>query len=191
MLRPEDRIRTERIVYKGVSYIRHVHACRNCGCEILRSVTEEKKSTGYCKNCHPQHRPVKTNHDGVLKYCKACDRNLPLDKFIRRGNNQQGFSTCCAKCHNLKKFGINSLEYELLYEKQDGKCAICNNPETANDKNKSELRSLAVDHDLVTGKVRGLLCTNCNIGLGHLKDNVSILEEAINYLNNNNNNNNS
>ena len=41
---------------------------------------------------------------------------------------------------------------------------------------------MAIDHDHATGKVRGLICYNCNIGLGHFKDSIDTLERAIEYL---------
>ena len=65
---------------------------------------------------------------------------------------------------------------EQKTEKQNYCCAIC--------KTHSDLlpRNLAVDHCHTTGKVRGLLCTNCNIGLGMLKDSSEILNLAIKYL---------
>jgi len=76
----------------------------------------------------------------------------------------------------LAKFGINTEEYSNLLEKQGNKCSICKTD------NSNLKKSLAVDHDHVTGKIRGLLCTNCNIGLGHFKDDITLLEESIKYL---------
>ena len=62
-----------------------------------------------------------------------------------------------------------------MFKKQNGVCAIC----------KKECitgRRLAVDHNHVTGKNRGLLCTNCNTSLGGFKDDILYLEAAIRYL---------
>lgn len=184
MLRPEDRVRTERKVVNGIKYIRHVHTCKDCGKEILVSVSEEKTKTGYCQKCAPKYANHKRSliTDNGEKHCNVCDRFLPTDKFLKKGNNRKGFSACCSKCHNLKRFGITALEYEQLHDAQNGCCGICNQPETANDKGKNETRSLAVDHDHITGEVRGLLCTNCNIGIGHFKDNIKLLESAIRYI---------
>jgi hypothetical protein len=82
-----------------------------------------------------------------------------------------------AKEHNLKKsFGISLQNYKDKLKEQNNVCAICFKPELA-------ARDLAVDHCHTTGKIRGLLCTNCNKLLGHAKDNVEILQSAINYLN--------
>lgn len=63
--------------------------------------------------------------------------------------------------------------------KQNRLCAICGNPETRIIRGKS---ILSVDHNHKTGKVRALLCNNCNQGIGKLKDNIDILKLAIEYL---------
>ena len=76
--------------------------------------------------------------------------------------------------HRLKaRYQITLEEYDLLFEKQKGRCAICD---------KTENRKLAVDHCHVTGKVRGLLCTKCNFGIGYLNHSIPTLESAIKYL---------
>lgn len=72
-------------------------------------------------------------------------------------------------------FGISLEDYNLMLDKQDGVCAICLNIDP--------VRSLAVDHCHTTGKVRGLLCRNCNQGLGQYNDDVDNLKRAIEYLN--------
>jgi len=68
-----------------------------------------------------------------------------------------------------------------MLEKQGGVCAVCKRPETA--RNQYGIKRLAVDHDHETGKVRGLLCSKCNTGLGALDDNTGRLQACINYLN--------
>lgn len=76
-----------------------------------------------------------------------------------------------------KSFGIPYSEYEAMYEKQGGKCAIClgEEPCARND-------HLAIDHCHESGKVRGLLCSSCNRALGLFKDSIEILESAKRYL---------
>ena len=83
------------------------------------------------------------------------------------------------RAHKYKnKYGITIEDYDRMLEDQGGRCAICR----TNDPGGSGSR-FAVDHDHKTGKVRGLLCTNCNTGIGLLQDDVLILEQAIRYLN--------
>ena len=65
--------------------------------------------------------------------------------------------------------------YDVLYEAQHGCCAICSEPE-------EKFSWLCIDHDHVTGRVRGLLCPNCNRGLGLLGDSEHLLQKAKDYL---------
>lgn len=74
-----------------------------------------------------------------------------------------------------KKYGIQYSEYLALDAAQNGVCAICRNPCTCG-------RKLAVDHDHATGKVRGLLCSRCNRGLGLFKESPVYLQAAKDYL---------
>lgn len=184
MLKKEDRIRTEFVPYKGGKQIQYVHLCKDCGVETWKTSSEEKTSKGYCLKCSYNHRSLKsgTYNDNGEKWCSYCKRFLPTDKFLKKGQNKRGLSTACSKCHNLKQFGINSVDYELLLKQQKNLCAICYNPELANDKGKDYKRALAVDHCHQSNKVRGLLCTNCNIMLGQSKDDIETLKNAIAYL---------
>jgi hypothetical protein len=75
----------------------------------------------------------------------------------------------------IKKFGIHADQYEAIAKEQNFVCAICQKSEPCN-------RALAVDHCHTTKKVRGLLCTNCNMGLGKFQDNVEYLKKAIEYM---------
>jgi hypothetical protein len=76
----------------------------------------------------------------------------------------------------LKKYGLTKEQFDQMFEVQKGLCAIC----------KFDLLKgiygVAVDHDHVTGKVRGLLCHPCNRGLGQFQDSENLLEQAIHYL---------
>lgn len=79
-------------------------------------------------------------------------------------------------------FGITMEDYKAMLLQQGNACAICRTEKTGvAEKNKKE-RSLAIDHDHATGKVRGLLCHRCNFGLGHFKDNPDLLTKAAAYL---------
>jgi len=75
-------------------------------------------------------------------------------------------------------FNISLFEYNELFTKQNGCCAICKKHQTEFKKR------LAVDHCHKTGKIRGLLCATCNTALGQFKDLISNLKEAIIYLEN-------
>lgn len=73
-------------------------------------------------------------------------------------------------------YGITLEDYNELFKKQDGRCKCCGVHQT-------ELkRSLSIDHDHSTGRIRGLLCNNCNVAIGHVKESAIILQAIINYL---------
>lgn len=74
-------------------------------------------------------------------------------------------------------------EYDRILARQGGGCAICHSAVGVRDKRlPSGRRRLPVDHDAVTGDVRGLLCSNCNIGLGNFTHSPAILRRAAQYL---------
>lgn len=78
--------------------------------------------------------------------------------------------------HINRKFGLSESSYLTLLKNQNNQCAICH-------KNASNFKhSLSVDHDHNTGKIRGLLCSACNIGLGMFHDSLENLKGAIQYL---------
>lgn len=131
------------------------------------------------------------------KLCNNCKISKPLEEFYDRGNG--AYSSFCKTCivkrkkesrkngnitskeYNRKvslksNYGLSVRQYDKLYNEQGGKCAICKTPQSELKKN------LCVDHDHKTGKVRGLLCTLCNQGLGSFRDNQSNLEDALYYL---------
>lgn len=76
----------------------------------------------------------------------------------------------------IKQYGITEEDFNRMVEEQSGVCAICSKKETVKG------GRLSVDHDHITGKVRGLLCTLCNTALGKLGDSIEGLQKAIDYL---------
>ena len=74
----------------------------------------------------------------------------------------------------LKQYGLTAESYDAMFAAQNGVCAICKNAQTA--------RRLAVDHCHGTGRVRGLLCTRCNAGLGQFKEDPGLFARALFYL---------
>lgn len=73
-----------------------------------------------------------------------------------------------------KRFGITSDQFDRMLRRQKGVCGLCKGPPGA--------RQFAVDHDHVSGSVRGLLCRGCNVGIGNLKDDPKLLEKAAGYI---------
>lgn len=86
-----------------------------------------------------------------------------------------------AKNSDLKKaFGITLEEYEAMLKAQNDVCAICKGPEV--EFRLGKLLSLAVDHCHASGKVRGLLCTACNVGIARFRDNPTAMRAAADYV---------
>lgn len=103
-------------------------------------------------------------------------------------NAQQKF--CSANCRSRiwsrdnrleKLYKIGTEEYKIILKAQNNKCAICGKEPTRKNKD-GGLYRLHIDHNHLNGKVRGLLCSNCNTALGLLGEDIKILKKAIDYL---------
>ncbi len=140
-----------------------------------------------------------------MKVCMGCKREKPLDCFWPDRRKKHGRMARCKDCksaavrayreshpdmnrkrywanrdaererHLVRKYGITLAVYATMLAAQLGKCAICGKPEPKH-------KTLDVDHDHETGRVRGLLCTSCNRVLGHAHDSVERLQAAVEYL---------
>lgn len=80
----------------------------------------------------------------------------------------------------LQRFNLSMVQYNAMLDAQGGVCAICKQPET--HKRNGRVKALAVDHHHGSGKVRGLLCSDCNTGIGKLKDSHDVLASAVEYI---------
>ena len=77
----------------------------------------------------------------------------------------------------MRRYGITRKDYDTMYEKQQGSCAVCHTTEIGRGHT-----YFHVDHDHATGAVRGLLCDKCNRGLGYFDDDPTLLYQAGLYL---------
>jgi hypothetical protein len=126
------------------------------------------------------------------KHCSKCRISKPLDQFSPHARGPQGRQPRCKECcaadqkarygkdpelSNRKQLarihGLTLAEYDALYA---AGCAICGTHDPGTK------RRMHVDHDHATGKVRGVLCPLCNVGLGHFKDSPALLAKAAQYL---------
>jgi hypothetical protein len=119
------------------------------------------------------------------KVCRFCKRERGLHKFPKINKNGKQYPRpFCVDCKGRgnfewdlwKNYRIRFDEYKQLYEEQKGCCAVCGVHES------NFKRKLHVDHDHQTGQVRGLLCTQCNPGIGYFQHSIERLEMAIQYL---------
>lgn len=136
------------------------------------------------------------------KTCSRCRQAQPLESFPKDRSRNDGLSYWCRACHKEKWFardpaqrravkarwrqrnpdymrkwyyGLEDGQYDEMVAAQGGVCAICR-------ERCSTGKKLAVDHDHVSGKVRGLLCSNCNRGIGFLRDDPARVRAAAEYL---------
>ena len=112
--------------------------------------------------CGKEFKAISNKHKHCSKYCSGYYK---INKKLTQ-----------LKCHYKKKYGITIEDYNRLFEEHDGCCAICGRHQT------ELVRKLHIDHDHNTGKIRGLLCYNCNDGLGRFRDNPELLNKAVEYL---------
>lgn len=82
----------------------------------------------------------------------------------------------------VQKHNITYEEYKWMFDAQGGKCYICDKVETKKSRTTGQVCRLALDHNHVTGKIRKLLCHNCNIVVGHCKESIEFLKKTIEYL---------
>lgn len=137
-----------------------------------------------------------------MKTCKDCHKELPLESFGKSSRTKDKKKTSCKNCYNLyqstwgqnnqtskrkhivkSRYGISWEEYEEKFAFQDGMCAVCKKPlKLFTFEAKTKLETAHIDHSHTTGKIRGLLCSKCNSGLGLFQDSVVVLRNAVNYL---------
>jgi hypothetical protein len=112
------------------------------------------------------------------KECKTCK-----SPFTPEAPSRLYCSDACKgkNAYYRRNYGIEDADVETMKKQQDYKCYLCLSPGfLIGKKNHSE--KLAVDHDHATGKVRKLLCHNCNRALGLMKDNPELLRKAAQYV---------
>ena len=127
---------------------------------------------------------IKAYHEKTKERRNARRRELYAKDEYRRTNaiksaKEYRENNPTARRNNdlLNKYGISLEEYTTILESQNGGCAICGRSQNID----SEF-GLHVDHDHDTGKVRGILCSSCNLGLGKFAHECDRLKNAIAYL---------
>lgn len=178
--------------------------CLNCNTELFNT---RKR---YCSPECAQRKRIKDRAlklENYVRICKDCGRTPEEVEFGKHPKTIDGLSIVCKICNRLRikastakyspeklaeiderrksdpyksatlmrAFGIDLEFYNHLLSQQENRCAICTNDFTGSD-------FPQVDHDHITGRVRGLLCRTCNMGLGMFKDDITKLEQATNYL---------
>lgn len=127
--------------------------CSVDGCDNLVNAPGNRGGRGLC-NKH---------------YLRWYQQRNPPDPVAQRQRSRK---------HILKQYGLTLEAYEALLARQRNRCAICKSKEPG----RNGQSVFAVDHDHVTGQVRGLLCHPCNLALGAFKDDPEIIWTALDYV---------
>ncbi len=143
-------------------------------------------------------RPVQYKFKGEipegLNWCGRCQTLKPVDEFKPSKHTKSGLTGRCATCvvdgFLILTYNITLADYWVMFEKQNGVCATCHQPETSVDPRYGKVLRLAVDHDHTCcpgskscGEcVRGLLCSSCNRTLGLMRDDAATLGRMADYI---------
>ena len=143
--------------------------CTKCG--VTKALKEFNKDT--------------KKKDGYCIWCRDWSREASKEWYL----NNKEYVKIKSKEHNQtnkprrreqwlqKKYGISSAEYLLMFESQKGRCACC-----GIEKPNKGIEGLVVDHCHTTGRVRKLLCNPCNTALGLLKEDKTIINNLLKYI---------
>lgn len=146
------------------------------------------------------------------KVCPRCSEHKPLDQYHRNRSHSSGYNVYCRPCAAEKQknrkardpeyvarkgrewraknperardlllrhhYGVEIGTYARMLAEQNGQCAICG----ITDPGLPRYTRFHLDHCHDSKKIRGLLCHNCNVGLGHFFNSPDLLTKAIRYL---------
>lgn len=153
------------------------------GFKICRKCLAKKPISDF--NIHHGNTHTK---DKLRNECRNCQKEHSQKHYLsirdewnrKRRENKVKERPMRHNCHLKKKFNISLSDYNDMLEKQLGRCAICGSERPSI--NGSKIVHFAVDHNHVTGRIRSLLCIQCNQGLGQFQDSPSLLRKAASYL---------
>lgn len=137
----------------------------------------------------------------ACKKCQKCKEDKPLGAYRKDRRRKDGLKYVCKTCTDLYqkeykernpelvrktrnasyllcKYGLTIEQYNAMLLAQNNKCAICNSESTDNSQHKTML----VDHNHTTGKVRALICHPCNATIGYSKEDTERLIKCAEYL---------
>jgi len=154
---------------RGITRLRRI--CKECFKVQIRDHSDDPQPEGrICTKCGI-YKPLSQFHKhkispyGVDPMCKAC-------RIERRHEYGQKYPERIRDTGLKVRYGITLQEYEAMFARQEGCCAICG----------VAVKKLVVDHNHKTGKVRALLCHHCNTMIGSARENISTLVNAAAYL---------
>lgn len=132
-----------------------------------------------CSTNKPDEEFLKIRGSGLTNRCFDCRKRMAvINKAFHERNPDYRFTNpqpydpvAAAKAARERKYGLKDADYQRMLTDQENFCAICR-----------QERKLVVDHCHTSGQVRQLLCHSCNTGIGHLREDITVLESAIEYI---------
>jgi len=124
-----------------------------------------------------------------MKVCYRCKKTLPIDQFCKDKRRPHGVGYGCKSCENERNrkryrseyfaeyhlrttYGLTELDKQRFIEANNGKCACCH----------TVPKKFVVDHNHLTGKIRGIICQKCNTMIGFIEQNPDLYELCKKYL---------
>lgn len=169
----------------------HSKQCKRCArCRVVKPIdafgryrTTKDGYNHYCKSCSVELSLInyRRYHERAKLYARnyikrpGC-REKGRERQRRYSQTERG-RVSMIKGHLKACYGMSLEEFNDIMINQKGLCAICRQPQVHGKR-----RRLYVDHDHKTGAIRGLLCCNCNSGIGRFSDDPHLLNRAIKYL---------
>jgi len=167
----------EHAARKYVPRPKRIQVCERCACEY----TPKRPGGKYCsRRCQWSADTIASRPR--IRPCSKCGVDTPT---------RPGFPVCdgCKvdprpgnaardRKRNLRAYGLTLADYDRMHAEQDGRCAICGRT----DAGRHLQAHFSVDHCHDTGVVRGLLCHPCNLGIGYLQDDPTIMRAAAAYV---------
>lgn len=162
-------------------------SCKACVYAVRSRPIEVLPPTGFkkCRGCSTVKEysefwlDAANKTDGRYSHCKECKTAIT---YKWRENNKARYNKICQLANRrryptsrLQRYGLTDQWFKETLAAQDNKCAICRKP------NPSKKRCFAVDHEHSTGRIRGILCYNCN-RLLHAFDNIDLYNKIMDYL---------
>jgi len=143
-----------------------------------------------CPTCGAEFQPYRDNQEACSRRCRDAiparrevirQRDMRPERQARKNDLRRGKPITAAtnRRNQLVRYGLTPEQHDEMLARQNGLCAICNQPPTGGVRAASRLH---VDHDHVTRVVRELLCNSCNNGLGRFRDDPALLRAAADYI---------
>lgn len=167
-----------RLLRKGSIDPKRKNARKECSVDGCGNLTA---AHGLCDRHYRRQRYEAVRNPG--RSCAFCggpidDGRKSTARFCSTSCKVRSTQPARARRYQLRvKYGIGDADFDALLVAQNGGCAICRT-----EKPRGRGQRFHVDHDHATGEVRGILCSECNTGLGKFRDDPELVRRALEYL---------